>query len=46
VRPVESGSRTLKDAVNEAIRDRVTNITDTSPRFSIGDRGQGAPMGF
>ena len=29
VRPVESGSRTLKDAVNEAIRDWVTNVGDT-----------------
>ncbi len=29
VRPVESGSRTLKDAVNEAIRDWVTNVQDT-----------------
>lgn len=29
VRPVESGSRTLKDAVNEAIRDWVTNVDDT-----------------
>jgi tryptophan synthase beta chain len=27
--PVESGSRTLKDAINEAIRDWVTNITET-----------------
>jgi len=27
--PVESGSRTLKDAVNEAFRDWVTNIRDT-----------------
>ena len=26
VRPVESGSRTLKDAINEAIRDWVTNV--------------------
>ncbi len=26
---VESGSRTLKDAVNEALRDWVTNVTDT-----------------
>ncbi|HEY42325.1 MAG TPA: tryptophan synthase subunit beta [Dehalococcoidia bacterium] len=26
VRPVDSGSRTLKDAVNEAIRDWVTNV--------------------
>ncbi len=27
--PVESGTRTLKDAINEAIRDWVTNIGDT-----------------
>ena len=27
--PVESGSRTLKDATNEAIRDWVTNVRDT-----------------
>ena len=29
VRPVESGSQTLKDATNEAIRDWVTNVSDT-----------------
>lgn len=29
VRSVESGSRTLKDATNEAIRDWVTNVGDT-----------------
>jgi tryptophan synthase beta chain len=29
VRPVDSGSRTLKDAVNEAIRDWVSHVTDT-----------------
>ena len=29
VRPVESGSRTLKDAVNEAIRDWVTHVQTT-----------------
>ncbi len=29
VRAVESGSRTLKDAINEAIRDWVTNVHDT-----------------
>jgi len=29
VRPVDAGSRTLKDAINEAIRDWVTNIDDT-----------------
>ncbi|OLO05386.1 MULTISPECIES: tryptophan synthase subunit beta [Salinicola] len=27
--PVESGSRTLKDAMNEALRDWVTNVDDT-----------------
>jgi tryptophan synthase beta chain len=29
VRPVTSGTRTLKDATNEAIRDWVTNVADT-----------------
>ncbi len=29
VRPVESGTRTLKDALNEALRDWVTNVYDT-----------------
>ncbi len=29
VRPVESGSQTLKDAINEAIRDWVTNVSTT-----------------
>src|SRR5437868_13093753 len=29
VRPVTSGSQTLKDAINEAVRDWVTNIADT-----------------
>jgi tryptophan synthase beta chain len=29
VRTVESGSKTLKDAINEAIRDWVTNVHDT-----------------
>jgi tryptophan synthase beta chain len=29
VRPVTSGSRTLKDAINEAIRDWVSNVKDT-----------------
>ena len=29
VRAVESGSKTLKDAMNEALRDWVTNVTDT-----------------
>jgi tryptophan synthase beta chain len=29
VRPVDAGSRTLKDAINEAIRDWVTNVEST-----------------
>jgi tryptophan synthase beta chain len=29
VRPVESGSKTLKDAINESIRDWVTNVEST-----------------
>ena len=29
VRPVDSGTRTLKDAINEAIRDWVTNVGTT-----------------
>ncbi len=29
VRPVEAGTRTLKDAINEAIRDWVTNVNTT-----------------
>ncbi len=29
VAPVDSGSRTLKDAINEALRDWVTNVRDT-----------------
>ena len=29
VRPVTSGSKTLKDAMNEALRDWVTNVNDT-----------------
>jgi len=29
VRPVAAGSRTLKDAINEAMRDWVTNVKDT-----------------
>ena len=29
VRGVEAGSKTLKDAINEALRDWVTNVRDT-----------------
>ena len=31
--PVKSGSRTLKDAINEALRDWVTNVSDTHYLF-------------
>ena len=34
VRPVDSGSRTLKDAINETIRDWVTNVDTT--HYTIG----------
>lgn len=34
VRPVASGARTLKDAMNEAIRDWVTNVSDT--HYAVG----------
>jgi tryptophan synthase len=37
--PVQSGSRTLKDAINEAMRDWVTNIETT--HYLIGMRGRG-----
>ena len=36
VRPVTSGSSTLKDAMNEALRDWVTNVSDTF--YCIGTR--------
>jgi tryptophan synthase beta chain len=39
--PVRSGTRTLKDALNEAIRDWVTNVTDT--HYIIGTVGGPAP---
>jgi len=41
VRPVTSGSRTLKDALNEAIRDWVTNVDDTF--YIIGTVAGGHP---
>ena len=35
--PVESGSKTLKDAINEALRDWVTNVrTRTTARLGAG----------
>ncbi len=40
--PVESGSRTLKDALNEAMRDWVTNVEDTF--YIIGYRCRPAPV--
>ena len=37
VRPVTSGSATLKDAVNEAMRDWVTNVETTHYVLGLGD---------
>ena len=42
VRGVESGSRTLKDAINEAMRDWVTNVRDDA--LSAGQRAGGASV--
>jgi tryptophan synthase beta chain len=42
VRAVESGSRTLKDAMNEALRDWVTNVRDT--HYLIGSTAGPAPF--
>ena len=39
---VKSGSRTLKDAINEAIRDWVTNVPDDA--LPAGERGRAAPL--
>src|SRR5207245_6350218 len=41
VHPVDSGSRTLKDAMNEAFRDWVTNVHDT--HYLIGSVAGGHP---
>ena len=41
VRPVDSGIATLKDALNEAIRDWVTNVRDT--HYVIGTAAGPAP---
>jgi tryptophan synthase beta chain len=41
VRPVDSGAGTLKDALNEAIRDWVTNVRDT--HYVIGTAAGPAP---
>src|SRR5438067_160904 len=41
VHPVDSGSRTLKDAMNEAFRDWVTNVRDT--HYLIGSVAGGHP---
>jgi tryptophan synthase beta chain len=41
VRPVDSGTGTLKDALNEAIRDWVTNVRDT--HYVIGSAAGPAP---
>jgi tryptophan synthase beta chain len=42
VRPVTSGSATLKDAMNEALRDWVTNVHDTY--YLIGSRRACTPI--
>ncbi len=42
VRGVESGSRTLKDAINEAMRDWVTNVRDT--HYLLGQRAGRASL--
>ena len=42
VRPVDSGIGTLKDALNEAIRDWVTNVRDT--HYVIGSAAGPAPV--
>jgi len=44
VRPVESGSRTLKDAMNEALRDWVTNVRTTY--YCIGSAAGPHPYPF
>ena len=36
VNPVSSGSRTLKDAMNEALRDWVTNVFNTFLHHRLG----------
>ena len=36
--PVESGTRTLKDATNEAMRDWVTNVPDDALHHRVGGR--------
>jgi tryptophan synthase beta chain len=43
VHPVESGTRTLKDAMNEALRDWVTNVGDTF--YLIGSVAGPHPVG-
>lgn len=42
VKPVVSGSNSLKDAMNEALRDWVTNVEDTF--YIIGHGGRPAPL--
>ena len=40
--PVTTGSRTLKDAINEALRDWVTNVDNT--HYLLGTVGRPAPV--
>jgi tryptophan synthase beta chain len=42
--PVKSGSRTLKDAINEALRDWVTNVEDTHYLFGTVAGAHPIPM--
>ena len=53
VNPVSSGSRTLKDAMNEALRDWVTNVANTfyiigsvAGPHPISDDGKGFSIGY
>ena len=41
--PVESGSRTLKDAMNEALRDWVTNVRHHALLRRLGGRAASVP---
>jgi tryptophan synthase beta chain len=43
VHPVESGTKTLKDAINEAIRDWVTNVRDDPLPAGLGARAASLP---
>ena len=44
VYPVQSGSKTLKDAINEAIRDWIANVQNDLLPYWIGSRSSPYPM--